>query len=146
MVTLTSKSDLNANANSFPAKAGPETGSSQHGKREFKSPCRIYAWLESTAGWHLGYPCCETHLPLHHQCGNVPANGAFNLAWGPCTSSGPIRRTVVPLLLNLCAAALNQNYQHDDKENACSNPDNRRCIHHYSPSFKNKVSCASEPI
>jgi hypothetical protein len=38
-------------------------------------------------------------------------------------------------LLNLCAAALNKNAQHDDEKDAGNNPDNRGLVHFESPLF-----------
>ena len=40
-----------------------------------------------------------------------------------------------PVLLNPCATPLYQNDQHDDKEHAGYNPDNRGTVHVTLPSF-----------
>ena len=50
--------------------------------------------------------------------------------------AAPTGPSIQSLSLNPSAAALNQNDQHDDKEDAGNNPDNRSCVHLDSPFFQ----------
>ena len=53
---------------------------------------------------------------------------------------------VKPVLLDPCAAALDQNDQYDHKQNAGNNPDNRGAVHNEFPLFQLKVSYVPQSV
>ena len=70
----------------------------------------------------------------HRLAGEVPSERDNPVGWQtPPAFRGAASRCVRAALVDLGAATLDQDAQHNDEEQACNNPDNRRTVHVESP-------------